>query len=81
MNSPSNFKACKSRRIRSTGHEARTADKFILDLGRKTLKRGARSFGRFRSTLEVYVAKSYECVQWIHVIQHADQMRALLTTV
>jgi hypothetical protein len=52
MNSPSNFRECKSRRIRSTGHKARIVDKFILDLGRKTLKRGARSFGRFGSKLE-----------------------------
>jgi len=55
MNSPSNFRACKSRRIRITGHEARTADKFILEFGRKTQRRGARSFGRFGSTLEGYV--------------------------
>ena len=81
MNSPSNFRTCKSRRIRITAHEARIADKFIIDLGRKTLKRGARSFGGFGSTLEGCVVQAYECVQWIHVIQHAGQMRALQTTV
>jgi hypothetical protein len=49
-------------------------------LGRKALKRGARSFGTFGSTLEGYVVKAYECVQWIQEIQQADQMPALLNT-
>jgi hypothetical protein len=66
LNSPPNFRVCKSWRMRRSRHAARTADKLVLNLGRER----RQMLSLLEDLGADYVLKACERVEGIHVTQH-----------